>query len=296
MIKQNNTIKLNDGRTFGFAEYGHPEGKPVIYFNGSGGSRLDYPNNLSMLSKIGVRLISTDRPGHGLSDPQPNRKLLDLADDISQLADQLTIDRFYVMGHSAGGPYALSCAYKLSSQINACTLVSSPAPPERPKPYKSLSVSFRVLLYAIRNYPKINYFFRKQMIKAIQGDVEQVGKRLLSGFPKEDQNQLLKPNVLKITVKALKEGYRQGYDGPAHDDIVINSPWEFLIQNITVPTNIWHGENDRNVPINQGEYLHKMIPNSKFTLINDQAHLYLYSMWEEILIGLIESNVSHTQN
>ena len=41
--RSDQTIKLKDGRTLGYAEYGAPEGKPVFYFHGFPGSRLDWP-------------------------------------------------------------------------------------------------------------------------------------------------------------------------------------------------------------------------------------------------------------
>ena len=115
----NQTIVLKDERRLGFAEYGDASGKAVLHFNGSGGSRLEHPSDLSILTDLGIRLISTDRPGHGISDPQPGRKLLDWPDDVGQLADHMGIDKFYVMGWSAGGPHALACAYRLPDRVSA---------------------------------------------------------------------------------------------------------------------------------------------------------------------------------
>ena len=89
------TISLRDGRLLGYAQYGDLSGKPVFHFHGSGGSRLEHPVDNSILTDLGIRFISTDRPGHGLSDMHPNRKLLDWPDDIIQLADHLGIDTFF---------------------------------------------------------------------------------------------------------------------------------------------------------------------------------------------------------
>jgi hypothetical protein len=67
----NRTIVIRDGRTLGYAEYGDLAGKAVFHFNGSGGSRLERPTNESILTDLGIRFISTDRPGHGLSICSP---------------------------------------------------------------------------------------------------------------------------------------------------------------------------------------------------------------------------------
>jgi len=104
------SIALGDGRRLGFAEYGDLDGLPVFHFHGSAGSRLDRPGRAETLQEAGVRFISVERPGHGLSDFLPKRRLVDWPADVSQLADWLRLDNFYVEGHSAGGPYALACA------------------------------------------------------------------------------------------------------------------------------------------------------------------------------------------
>ena len=64
------TIKLKDGRTLGYAEWGDPKGKPVFHFHGSSSSRLEHPSAEAMLK--GIRLITVDRPGHSLSDFCPS--------------------------------------------------------------------------------------------------------------------------------------------------------------------------------------------------------------------------------
>ena len=42
--KTDNRIKLNDGYTAGYAEYGDPTGKPVIHFHGTPSSRFEADN------------------------------------------------------------------------------------------------------------------------------------------------------------------------------------------------------------------------------------------------------------
>src|SRR5512136_1482675 len=110
------TIALSDGRTLAYAEYGDPTGQPVFFFHGMPGSRLFRPPD-QITAKVGVRLITTDRPGYGLSTFQPGRRFLDWPGDIAQLADHLNMEKFAVMGHSAGGPYVAACAYALPQRV-----------------------------------------------------------------------------------------------------------------------------------------------------------------------------------
>jgi pimeloyl-ACP methyl ester carboxylesterase len=282
------TMPLPDGRILGFAEYGDfKSSKSVIYFNGSGGSRLDHPPDESILVELGLRLITTDRPGHGLSSPHPNRKLLDWPADISQLAGHLDVERFYVMGWSAGGPHALACAYKLPGRVIAGAIVSGLAPTDRPKPYAGLPLPLILLNYLGRKTPGLVYLFRRLMYPMIMGDPEQAGKKLASSFPAVDRKLAEVPENQKMLVASIQEGYRQGWQGPAQDDIVINSPWGFRLEDIEVRIDIWQGEIDKNVPLNQGQYQHEKIPNSTLTVLPGQAHLYLLANWCNVLEKLI---------
>lgn len=282
-------IKLKDNRNLGYEEFGDPSGIPVFYFHGSGGSRLDQPIEKNLLVKNKIRFITSDRPGHGLSDYKEKRNLLDWANDMDELSDYLKISKFYLLGHSAGAPYALACSYALKNKVIKCGIISGLAPYNRPNPYKDLPVSFKIVMLLIRNFPDFNYFLRKQTIKLTKLNDEIIKRKLIAGFPIEDQNHLKNGDNLSMLVEAIKEGYKQGYKGPALDDIIINSPWQFDIESIEIPIDIWQGVKDRNVPFCQGEYQHSKLKNSNFYPLKDEAHLFILSEGEKILRNLLKN-------
>src|SRR5215471_20729905 len=127
-----NIISLRDGRKLGYAEYGDPAGKPIFFFHGLPGSRLQRHPDGSIAIELGARIIAIDRPGYGLSDFQQGRTLLDWPDDVAQLADSLQIDQFAAIGLSGGGPYLLACAYSIPERINSATVVSGMGPVDDP--------------------------------------------------------------------------------------------------------------------------------------------------------------------
>jgi pimeloyl-ACP methyl ester carboxylesterase len=286
--KINQTLSLPDGRTLGFADYGDPAGKVVFHFSGSGGSRLGHPADLSILTDLGIRFISTDRPGHGLSDPQPDRQLLDWPEDIIQLAAYLNVKIFYVMGWSAGGPHALACAYKLPNHVLAGAIISGLAPPDRPQPYQGLPFPNRMLMLLGRRVPRLVYLLRRMMYPMIMGDPDEAGEKLASFFPPEDRNLIKGTENQELLIADVQEGYRQGWHGPAQDDIIINSPWRFQLQDIEVRIDVWQGKLDKNVPVNQAIYQDGLIPNSRLTVLPDHAHLYLLTHWRDVLEMLVE--------
>jgi pimeloyl-ACP methyl ester carboxylesterase len=282
------TVTMKDGRTLGFAEYGDPNGKPVFHFNGSGGSRLEHPVDKSILIELGIRYISTDRPGHGISTPQPKRELLDWPDDISSLADHLRIERFYVLGWSAGGPHALACAHNLPDRVISGALVSGLAPPDRPKPFQGYSGGLKLLMLIGRNFPNLVYVFRRMAAKSINKASGDIGDKFLKSLPKVDQKPFENIKVKEMFIADIIEGYKQGGDGPARDDIIINFPWKFDIKNIQTRFDIWQGDKDKNVPLNQGQYQANLLPNSSFHIVRDKGHMLLLDEWKNVLVELIK--------
>jgi len=285
--KTNQTLKMKDGRTLGFAEYGDPNGKPVFHFNGSGGSRLEHPVDKSILTELGIRYISTDRPGHGISTPQPDRELLDWPNDIASLADHLGIDRFFILGWSAGGPHALACAYKLPNRVISGALVSGLAPADRPKPYQGYSGALRLLMFLGRKSPRLVYAFRRMAAKSINNPSSNIGDKFVKSLPEVDRKPFENNKIKEMLIADIKEGYKQGGDGPARDDIIINTPWKFDIKKIQTRFDIWQGDKDKNVPLNQGQYQAGLLPNNKFHLLKDKGHMLLLDEWKNILTELI---------
>ena len=130
--KTNQTIKLKDGRTLGYAEYGAPQGKPVFEFHGNPSSRLGSKFLDEAAKRLGARIIGIDRPGMGLSDYKSGRQLLDWPDDVFELADALGIDRFAILGGSGGTPSVLACAYKIPERLTAVAVLFGPPPLDMP--------------------------------------------------------------------------------------------------------------------------------------------------------------------
>src|SRR4051812_35482752 len=118
-------VPLKDGRKLAVIEYGDTQGVPVMFFHGTSGSRLLFLEDDEISKELGIRLISLDRPGFGLSDPKANRTLLDWADDVNEAADFLKLGKFSIVGVSGGGAFAAACAYKLAGRLDSVALVAS---------------------------------------------------------------------------------------------------------------------------------------------------------------------------
>ncbi len=103
-------IELDEGRTVGFATFGSRDGTPVLWCHGGPGSRLDPVHRDVEAANAGLLLVGIDRPGYGISTPQPGRTIADWIPDAMAVADELGVDKFVAVGESTGGAYALALA------------------------------------------------------------------------------------------------------------------------------------------------------------------------------------------
>ena len=122
-------LRLSDGRRLTFVETGPPDGRPVIYCHGAIGSPLRDTVNLGPITaRLDARHIAVNRPGFGGSDLVCDRRVTAFADDLRALADALSLDRFFLIGVSAGGPYALAAAHALTGRVIRAAVCSSLSP------------------------------------------------------------------------------------------------------------------------------------------------------------------------
>ena len=291
-IKENQSIQLNDGRRLGFAEFGSETGIPVFYFHGAATSRLELPFDEQDLIDQSVRVICTDRPGHGLSDFQPNRKLLDWPEDIRQLSEYLSIDKFYTVGYSHGGPYVFACCLKLTEKVIAGSVVSAWAPPSRSGAYKSMPIGNLILNGSARYFPWLTKRLRQMMMGMLKGDVQEAAQKLMASVPESDKEILESDKVKENLTVSVREGFRNGWVGIAQDDMVVNQNWGFDIRDIQTPLQIWHGQLDVNMPFHAAEYLDKWIPNSHLMAMPDEGHFLMIKHANKVLTSLVTAGIN----
>ncbi len=95
------TITLSDSRKLGYAEYGDRSGSPIFYFHGFPGSRIEARLMNDPAAARNLRLIAVDRPGIGLSDFQPRRRIVDWPRDVSQLSERLGMQTLQAINRRA---------------------------------------------------------------------------------------------------------------------------------------------------------------------------------------------------
>jgi pimeloyl-ACP methyl ester carboxylesterase len=263
----NRTCPLPGGRKLGFAEGGDPDGVPVFYFHGFPGSRLE----ATLLPVPGVRLIGVDRPGYGLSTPQPYRKLADWPKDIEVLADHLRLKRFGVVGVSGGAPYASSVAYGLGDRVNALALVCGLGPPEAP----GMTFGGTSGLAKALRYPGARIFMAALGRQVLMSDraVRRLRDWRTRRMPRPAADANFRDGPMaQLMMANWREGLKRSSLGMAADARIYGEPWHFALEDIAVPTSIWHGRADTIVPISISEHYAAHVPGVATHFTEDDGH------------------------
>ncbi len=267
------SVNLPDGRILAYEEYGDPAGFPVLSFHGGLSSRLDAaPAHEAAVAK-GVRLVSPDRPGMGLSTYQPERRLTDWPSDVERLTEALGIGRFAVMGWSAGGPYAAVCAAKMGGRVTAAALLSSAVPLDLYGTTRGLTAEDRVLLLLTRHAPRLASAVMK--VSIVNASNARLFRAVMRSFPAADRTILTEWGPPDHALSFVREALRQGTKGCVLDYRIFGEPWGFSLEEIRVPVQIWEGADDRTGPPGYRAFLQRHIAQATVTVVPDEGHLSL---------------------
>jgi pimeloyl-ACP methyl ester carboxylesterase len=291
MPKLNQQFQLPDGRKLGYDEYGTANGKSLFYFHGSPSSRLEctlYIDEMVLLS-LDVRLIAVDRPGMGLSDFQPGRRILDWAQDIIELADHLKIERFAILAYSLGGPYGLACASAIERRLTKVGIVSGAALFTEPELIKNVNEGTRKFLTLPREKPWLSRLFLWMAV----GIMPRIApNRFISQanslLPAPDR-PIVADSLLfqKGFIQMIREAMKQGIRGAFHESLLTVTDWGFRLQDIHMPVLFWHGEADQNIPVEMARFAATAIPKCEPKFYPDEGHLSLFKKYKEEIISAL---------
>ncbi|WP_144487547.1 alpha/beta fold hydrolase [Bacillus pumilus] len=295
-----NSILLQNGRHIGLCEYGDLAGFPIFFFHGTPGSRVMFLDHDPISKELGVRLICLDRPGFGLSTPQPERTILDWAKDVLEVAEQLGIHHFSVMGVSGGGAFAAACAYQLPNRVLSAALISSTTPFQDGKPPKSMLKENKLAFFLSKKFPwllKASYRSQKKMIENKPEKFKKLAKNGNKHLHQWDRQFLQTDEQLEMMMTHLHEATRQSVDECIREPDLLSRPWEFDMKDIQIPVDVWHGKEDSMAPFVEIEKMAPHIPNVKTNYIDEAGHFLtdVDDIWRDILLSLKTRTKEHHQ-
>lgn len=273
--------RLADGRALAYAEWGAPDGRPLLHFHGIPDGRFSWGAGPACEER-GIRLITVDRPGVGGSDSRPGRSVADWAADVEELAERLGIDRFRVSGHSAGGPYALACAGGLGDRVEAVGLISGAGRLDRPGFVAQMHTAQAWWLAS--HLPRAMTFIYSASGSLSRRNPDLALKLVAANFPPVDRAVIKRPEVAARLRFAYAEATRAGgAHGLCEDMRTLLSPWGFEPAAIGVPVHVFHGRRDAIAPPPHAEHWIRTLADARPVWFADDGHLLIEDRYEEIL-------------
>jgi pimeloyl-ACP methyl ester carboxylesterase len=272
-------VAAGDDRTLTVYEGGRPDGSPVFTLHGTPASGLPYERHLELAARQGIRLVSYDRSGYGGSTPRPDRAVVDAADEVAAVADELGIERFAVWGISGGGPHALACAARLGGSVAAVASLAGVTP----YPIDGLDwmegmgdANIEEFGLALEGRERVTPWIEEhaEEIRRASADDLAATMRTLLGPP---DLAVLTGDFAEFLLENNKLALAGGVDGWVDDDLAFTKPWGFELNEIEVPVLILHGRTDRFVPFAHGEWLAEHVPGAEPWLTDEDGHLTLFA-------------------
>jgi pimeloyl-ACP methyl ester carboxylesterase len=297
-LKTDNLINLPDGRKLAYAEYGKPDGHPIMHFHGSMSSRLEplfFGDDL--LNHYGLRFIALDRPGMGQSDFQPNRGFTDWTKDVVFLADSLNIEQFSVLAISGGAGYAAVCAAKIPDRLLSVVIVSGGWQVDD-EAVKNTQFPLNLLLIVARKLPFLLSAMLKISNLSFQGSPEKVLAQMKKSMPTPDYKALAQSGKMDVFLQPFIEALRRGTKGAAWDFQLIAHNWDFGLEEIQIPLILFHGEQDRSVPVeNVRRKISSSLPTARLVTYQDEGHIsIIINRYDEVFKALTTVSYINLEN
>ena len=93
--------------------------------------------------------------------------------------------------------------------------------------------------------------------------------KIASLAPEAEQQLLANEETREAMLESFREAFRNSSGGVSANLNTFARPWGFALDEICMPTLLWHGRADRIVPPSMGTYLASQIPTCTTTFVED---------------------------
>jgi len=275
-------IRLRDGRTLAYYEYGPKLGQPLIAFHIWLGGAAMIPGTNALAHKHKLRLIVPERPGYGHSDPTDEFGVWPFARDVEELLDHLGLERVKLLAVAAGAPFALGAAAHLRDRVRHVMLVT----PRRPgrEPGNMRQQTWRRFRQYLVRFPGLAAGVMEINARIMTRDgVARTVQRIIDQSQVDIDYFRANPGLKDFLVDQSYFAVRHGGKGVAGELQYTARNEAIDFDRVTQPVTVWHDEDDGVVP--KEPFLEYVAGRENVTVrINPvSAHFMVYREWADIL-------------
>ncbi|NIL94336.1 MAG: alpha/beta fold hydrolase [Woeseiaceae bacterium] len=265
----------SDGMSVHYRDQGCRDCPAILLVHGSNASLQTFEPLVRAL-KHRYRLISYDQPGHGLTGPHPrdDYSAQGMFEAIAAVLEATGVQRFAIAGNSMGGWVAWRYVLARPQNVSALILIDSsgaPSPPNAQKP--RLYLGARIVRSSVGRFlgqlitPR---FVIKQSLLDSVAEEAVVTEEMVDRYW-----ELLRYPGNRRAAGLLATADREPSYGQR-------------LNEVTLPTLILWGEEDRVIPPDNAKTFHEMIPNSDLQIFDGVGHLAMEEAPERTAIAIDE--------
>ncbi len=232
----------------------------------------------------GVRIVAAARPGIGSSDRCHDRCVADWAADMSAVVATLGIERFSVLGWSAGGPFALAVAAGLGPLVARSATIGGMAPLQPPLSARQLGLRLDQVLFPLAARSRSLAALVVRTSALAPAGVQR--SMLLRALPPEDRAVVETMTPAEVA-DGLHDATRHGPGGVADDYAVLAAAWGFALADVTGPVTVFQGAADTLLPMSHAEALAAQLPQGRLEVVEGAGHFLLHSHLGRVLDALV---------
>jgi pimeloyl-ACP methyl ester carboxylesterase len=242
--------------TAGPIEYSIKGSGPALLFaHGSPGGYDQSLVTADLLNSDQFTYIAISRPGY-LRTPLQQKSPADQADLYAALLDALDIQKATIIGSSGGGPSALQFALRHPEHCSGLIMLCG----------VSQYYSEQEMLAALPPIQRVVTLFSEHFISS----KNPVLFLIESALHYSPYSPMPKGLLQSLTMRELrKSGYTNDMEQFAH----ISS---YPLEQITTPTLVLHGDQDRDVSIKNAELVASKVPHAQFVIDKGGTHLFFF--------------------
>eukprot|EP01029_Cantina_marsupialis_P012610 TRINITY_DN27871_c0_g2_i2.p1 TRINITY_DN27871_c0_g2~~TRINITY_DN27871_c0_g2_i2.p1 ORF type:complete len:275 (+),score=35.49 TRINITY_DN27871_c0_g2_i2:48-872(+) len=253
ILKLDYSIKF-DNREVKYGIIG--EGEALVVVHGTPWSSFNLREIIHGLSKK-FKVYYFDLLGYGESSKEPGDVSLGIQNKLLEnLLNHWNLKNPFILGHDFGGATVLRT--HLLNKVK----------------FKKM-----ILIDPVAVSPWGSAFFKhvNRFEEAFAGTPDYIHEAIIETYIKTAMFKVLDEDILKKTVSYwIKDGGKEAfYRQIAQADSKYTDEVEVMYNSINIPVQIFWGKEDTWIPIERGEYLHQLIPNSQFNVIEDAGHLVI---------------------